>query len=141
MVISYHDVFGYKKGEKPESETGLSANRFKKSDQGDGFERIAVDKGVNKMANEKKYKSLIQNLVEKGAVHAKGQILQVPIDDERAKNLINAGYIEEVVEVEAKTPEEEKKNLEAPENKMETGADKKDATGKGANLLKGKRKK
>ena len=92
------------------------------------------------MDTEKKYRSLIDKLVEKGAVHMKGQVLIVPIDEIRAKNLINAGYIEEVKEGEDKKAEE--KVADVPENKMETGDNtkKKDITGKGANLLKNKKK-
>jgi len=88
----------------------------------------------------KKYKVLINNFVEKGVVHAKDSILQVEVAEDRAINLINAGYIEEVSTA---APVVEKKVIEAEVKKVITGneTEKKDATGIGANLLKKKGKK
>jgi len=141
MVLNSKNTFGLaKKGEGPAGNAGPLSNKFKWQTIDEGFERIADVEGVNKMDTEKKYRSLIDKLVEKGAVHMKGQVLIVPIDEIRAKNLINAGYIEEVKEGEDKKAEE--KVADVPENKMETGDNtkKKDITGKGANLLKNKKK-
>lgn len=137
MVLSHEKIFGKSKGEGPAKNDGPLSNKFRRPVSDEGPERIAG--GVKTMA--KKYRTLIDKLEEKGVVHAKGKILMVEVSDERAQNLINAGYIEEVVEGICEGPAKEKeKDIEAPKNKMEEGADKKSATGKGANLLKGKKK-
>ena len=61
-----------------------------------------------------KYKTTIK-LCEAGITHEKGQELKVSITEERAQNLIRAGYIEEV--------ETQQKNFEAPQTKDMKPAD------------------
>ena len=139
MVLSYEGVYGKKKSEVEEGPEQVGPSLHRKFTQEKDDERESIKpEGVKKMA--KQYKALINQLVENGAVHAIGQIIMVPLTDERATNLINAGYIEEVVEVKEV---EVKKEIEAPIKKVITGedTDKKTATGVGAGLLKKKGKK
>jgi hypothetical protein len=130
MVLKYETMFGYKKDEGP-AQPGLS---FENDEDPEEKKESQGEKMV-------KYKSLIDNLVEKGARHLKGEELKVSIDAERAAALINAGYIEEVVEVKEEV-KPETKNIEAPIKKVITAddTDKKGATGKGASLLKNKKR-
>lgn len=87
----------------------------------------------------KKYRAVIE-LVEKGVVHAKGKMLMVEVSDDRAKNLINAGYIEEVL---PEAPKTEVKAFEAPQKKVITAEDteQKGATGLAAKLKEKNKKK
>lgn len=135
MVLTRESIFGKSREVGAEKESASTH---------EGREMINLNKGVIAM-EKKEYKVMIDNLVEKGVPHAKGRMLQVEISEERATNLIRAGYIEEVGAEEQKpeVKEPEKKNIEAPENKMITGEDteKKTATGKGAGLLNKKKDK
>lgn len=88
----------------------------------------------------KKYVAVIDGLVEKGVVHAKGKVIMVEMSEERAANLIRAGYIEEIL---PEAPKVEKKEIEAPQRKVigKEDAQTKDATGMAAALKnKGKNK-
>jgi len=133
MVLDYKKVFGMTK----EEGTAQAVLSLKEEDAVDSKTEAAAEaRGNTKM--EKQYRSTIDNLVEKGARHLKGEILKVEVDDARAQALMNAGYIEEVGSVAAQPVEKE---IEAPIKKVITGedTDKKDATGIAAKIL-GKKK-
>lgn len=129
MVMDRSSLFGESKNEGTAKIAVLSFNKEVRQEK--------INSGDKQM---KKYKVLINNFVEKGVVHSKDSILQVEVAEDRATNLINAGYIEEVV---AAAPVVEKKVIEAETKKVITAdqTEKKDATGIGANLLKKKGKK
>jgi hypothetical protein len=122
-------------GKQPEGGAGNSA-----PSPDDSFRAEIRGKSPEVKTMAKQYKALIDNLVERGVVHAKGKVLMVEVSDDRAKNLINAGYIEEIL---PEAPKVEKKEMEAPQNKMVEKADAgtKDATGLAASLKNKNKKK
>lgn len=132
MVLTRNSVIGIENREGTAAEAVLSFKHEKKSP--------ALIQGDKKM-EKKIYKVIIPNFVEKGVVHSKGQSLQVEIDETRAANLVNAGYIEEVLP-EAQKPEV-KAIPAAPQDKMIKAGDSeiKTATGFVAKLKEKKNKK
>jgi hypothetical protein len=138
-ALKYEDVYGKRKPEE-ESEEGSSSSKpfSNQAMRNDDVKLPDHQEGDTKMT-ESKYIVQIDGFTEKGARHLKGDVLKVAIDEDRAKALLNAGYIA-LEEVKTEAPVE--KAMEAPIKKVITSdeAEKKTVTGKGAGLLKGKKK-
>jgi len=134
MVIDRKKLYGNAIDEG----TAQAVLSLSEEDKADAIREAAAETKGEIM--EKKYRSLIDNLMEGNARHIKGETLKVKIEEARAKALINAGYIEEILP-EGSQPTE--KAIEAETKKVITGdhTDKKDATGLGAKLLGNKKKK
>ena len=136
----------------------MSAPSLEEKDEDDddfAYDVPESKKGGKQVSDENKkvYVSVIDNLVERGARHMKGQILKVPVDEARANTLITHSFIarrEDYQDVITDTTgqglsrESLTKAEEKPEHDraMKPGdvekKDEKGAEGKGADLLKGK---
>jgi hypothetical protein len=140
VALTFEKVFGRKKSDGPDTSAGpLLLKKFERV--GSYQERDAgglIPTEETRTMSDKKYIVSIDGFTEKGARHMKGDELKIAIDEDRAQALIKAGYITEKTE---DKPVE--KVIEAPQQKIITGEDteKKGATGKGLDLLKGKKKK
>ena len=106
---------------------------------------IPKTKEMMKVPEEKKivYLAAYTGFTERGARHAKDEELKMPITEERAKNLINAGAIKIKGEKEEPKPEEKAVEGAPIDRSMKSGdtEKKESAEGKGADLLKGKKSK